>query len=153
MGQKKVIQKTEKDILDEGKKLEDAIVKAETQKGKTASKKIDTGKVYISFSYNNTILTATDKNGNVIAWVSAGSIGFTGPKKATPFAASKMVAAVSDKLKKVGFSNIEIIIKGVGSARDASIKSLAGQGFNIVSIKDVTPIPHNGPRSPKVRRV
>lgn len=153
MGQKKVIQKTEKDILDESKKLEDAVVKAGTQKGKTASKKIDTGKVYISFSYNNTILTATDKNGNVIAWVSAGSIGFTGPKKATPFAASKMVAAVSDKLKKVGFSNIEVIIKGVGSARDASVKSLAGQGFNIVSIKDITPIPHNGPRAPKVRRV
>lgn len=153
MGQKKVIQKTEKDILDESKKLEDAVVKAGTQKGKSASKKIDTGKVYISFSYNNTILTATDKNGNVIAWVSAGSLGFTGPKKATPFAASKMVAAVSDKLKKVGFSNIEVIIKGVGSARDASLKSLAGQGFNIVSVKDITPIPHNGPRPPKVRRV
>ena len=76
-------------------------------------------------------------------------MGFSGPKKATPFAVSKMVAAISEKLKKFGFSEIEVVMKGVGSARDSALKSLAGQGFSILSIKDVTPIPHNGPRPPK----
>ena len=153
MGQKKVIEKTKEETFKEEEKLEAAITKKTSEKEKPVGKKIDTGMIYITVTYNNTILTATDKNGNVVAWVTAGSLGFSGPKKATPFAASKMVTAISEKLKKLGFSNIEIIIKGVGSARDSSIKSLANQGFNILSIKDVTPIPHNGPRPPKVRRV
>lgn len=152
MGQKKVIEKTKEEVLKEEEKLESAAKKS-SEKGKASSKKIDTGAVYINITYNNIILTATDKIGNVIAWATSGSLGFSGPKKATPFAASKIVAAISEKLKKIGFSNIEIIIKGVGSSRDSAIKSLANQGFNILSIKDVTPIPHNGPRPPKVRRV
>lgn len=153
MGQKKVIEKTKEEVFKEEEKLEAAITKKTSEKGKPTGKKIDTGVIYIAVTYNNTILTATDKNGNVIAWVTAGAMGFSGPKKATPFAASKMVVVISEKLKKIGFSNIEIVIKGVGSARDASIKALANQGFNILSIKDVTPIPHNGPRPPKIRRV
>jgi small subunit ribosomal protein S11 len=153
MGQKKVVEKTEKDVLEESKKLEEAMSKSLVKNGGQASGKIGTGKIYINFSYNNTLLTATNKKGDVAAWISAGSLGFAGPKKATPFAASKMVAAVSEKLKKMGFSDIEVVLKGVGSARDAALKSLASQGFNILSIKDVTPIPHNGPRPPKRRRV
>lgn len=153
MGQKKVIEKTEKETLEEGKKLEEAMSKSSAKKSGPTAGKIGIGKIYINFSYNNTILTATDKKGDVIAWISSGSMGFSGPKKATPFAASKMVAAISEKLKKAGFSDIEVVLKGVGSARDASLKSLAGQGFNILSIKDVTPIPHNGPQAPKKRRV
>lgn len=159
MGQKKVIEKNEKEVLEESKKLEEAMVKKSSpQKGGLPAQagsigKISAGVIYISFSYNNTILTATDKKGNVLAWITAGSLGFSGPKKATPFAASKMVAAISEKLKKIGFSEIDVVIKGVGSARDTSLKSLAAQGFNILSIKDATPIPHNGPRPPKVRRV
>ena len=152
MGQKKVIEKTEKELLEESKKMEEAMTKS-AKKSAAAAGKIGVGRIYVNFSYNNTILTATNKNGDVVAWISAGSMGFSGPKKATPFAASKMVAAVSEKLKKAGFSDIEVILRGVGSARDASLKSLAGQGFNILSIKDVTPIPHNGPRAPKRRRV
>ncbi|MEK7636000.1 MAG: 30S ribosomal protein S11 [Patescibacteria group bacterium] len=120
---------------------------------KQSSKKIEVGRVYIKASYNNTILTATDNYGNVLSWISAGSLGFSGPKKATPFASSKMVSAVSDKLKKIGLTNIEVIVKGVGHGRDAAIKSLSNQGFNILLIRDETPIPHNGPQPPKARRV
>lgn len=152
MGQKKVIEKTEKEVLDEEKKLKEASLKTSDAAVKS-KKKLEMGKVYISVGYNNTVLTATDKNGNVLAWTSAGSIGFSGPKKATPFAASKMVAAVSEKMKKLGFSDIEVFIKGVGSSRDASLKALAGAGFNITAVKDVTPLPHNGPKPPKIRRV
>ncbi|OGM89389.1 30S ribosomal protein S11 [Candidatus Wolfebacteria bacterium RBG_13_41_7] len=119
----------------------------------TGSKKIESGKVYINASYNNTLITATDKNGGVIAWASAGSMGFSGPKKATPFAASKVIALISEKLKKLGFSNIDIVVKGVSAGRDSAIRSLVNQGFNILSIKDATPIPHNGPRPKKPRRV
>ncbi|PIU98454.1 30S ribosomal protein S11 [Candidatus Wolfebacteria bacterium CG03_land_8_20_14_0_80_40_12] len=150
MGKKKIIQKTEEDSLKEKEKSETAILKAAS---KVAAKKMETGRVYINTSYNNTIFTAADKHGSVIAWSSAGSLGFTGPKKATPFAASKAAAAISEKLRKVGVSNLEIIIKGVSAGRDSAIRSLANQGFNILSIKDVTPIPHNGPKPPKVRRV
>ncbi|MBI4993339.1 30S ribosomal protein S11 [Candidatus Wolfebacteria bacterium] len=152
MGQKKVIEKTQEEVLKEEKEMEVAVAKSSAAP-KEHSGKVDTGVVYVNFSYNNTILTATNKKGDVVGWITAGSLGFSGPKKATPFAASKMVGAISDKLKKLGFVNIEVVLKGVGSARDSALKSLAAQGFNIVSIKDVTPIPHNGPRPPKVRRV
>lgn len=151
MGKKKVIKKTEEEVLKEKDKLETAMTKA-AGKG-TVIKKIDSGRIYINASYNNTVLTVADRKGDVIAWASAGSLGFSGPKKSTPFAASKVVAAVAEKLKKIGIVNFEVIVKGVGSGRDSSIRSLANQGFNILSIKDVTPIPHNGPRPPKVRRV
>jgi len=80
-------------------------------------------------------------------------MGFSGPKKATPFAASKVVSLISEKLKKLGFVNLDIIVKGVSAGRDSAIRSFANQGFNILSIKDVTPIPHNGPRPKKSRRV
>ncbi|OGY64617.1 MAG: 30S ribosomal protein S11 [Candidatus Harrisonbacteria bacterium RIFCSPLOWO2_02_FULL_41_11] len=111
------------------------------------------GNVYISASYNNTIITVTDERGDVVGWSSAGSLGFSGPKKATPFAASKIVAGLSEKLKKSGLSAVNVFVNGVGSGRDSAIRSLANRGFNILSIKDVTPIPHNGPRPKKVRRV
>ena len=151
MGKKKVIQKTEEEILKEGETLEKTISKAAAKP--SALKKTESGRVYINASYNNTLITAADKKGDVIAWVSAGSLGFSGPKKATPFAASKAVAALAEKMKKNGINEIEIVVKGVGTGRDSAIRSLANQGFNIISIKDETPIPHNGPRPKKVRRV
>ena len=151
MCKKKITTKTEEEVLKEKDKLETAMTKAA---GKGAViKKIDSGRIYINASYNNTVLTVADRKGDVIAWATAGSLGFSGPKKSTPFAASKVVAAVAEKLKKIGIVNFEVIVKGVGAGRDSSIRSLANQGFNILSIKDVTPIPHNGPRPPKVRRV
>jgi small subunit ribosomal protein S11 len=149
MGKKKVIQKTEEEIVKEIKTTESAAAKA----AKIVKKKVERGKVYIKASYNNTIITVTDEKGNVIAWATAGSLGFSGPKKATPFAASRIVSAIAEKLRKTGLSDIDVYIKGVGSGRDSAIRSLIGQGFNVLSIKDMTPLPHNGPRPKKVRRV
>lgn len=118
-----------------------------------AKRKIERGRIYINASYNNTVVTATDDRGNVIAWASAGSLGFAGPKKATPFASSKVVAAITEKLKAHIPAEVEIIVKGIGGGRDSAVRSIINQGFNVVLIKDVTPIPHNGPRRRKVRRV
>ncbi|MBI5401228.1 30S ribosomal protein S11 [Candidatus Wolfebacteria bacterium] len=151
MGKKKVIKKTEEEIIKEGEAIKKETAKVATKGG--GSKKIDAGKIFINATYNNTVITVTDKKGNVLFWVSAGSLGFSGPKKATPFAASKAVAALVDKMKKIGLNDLEIIVKGVGAGRDSAIRSFINQGFNVISVKDVTPIPHNGPRPPKVRRV
>lgn len=151
MGKKKVIIQTQEEALKEKEQLEDKISKVAGKS--SAAKKILNGRVYIRASYNNTIITITDEQGNVLAWASAGSLGFSGPKKATPFAASKTISALAEKLKKTGLVNVDVSVSGVGSGRDSAIRSLANQGFNVLSIKDVTPIPHNGPRPKKVRRV
>ena len=95
----------------------------------------------------------TDPKGNVLGWTSAGNIGFKGAKKATPFAASKVAEAIVQIAEKIGIEKIEIFVKGIGSGRDSAIRSLAARGLEIVSIKDMTPVPHNGCRKPKVRRV
>lgn len=153
MGKKKVIKKTEDEVLKEDSALEASISKASKIETVQSSKTIEGGQVYINATYNNTIVTVTDRKGNVIAWASAGSLGFSGPKKATPFAASKIVAAIAEKLKKGGPINVEVIVKGVGSGRDSAVRSLSQQGFNILSVRDVTPVPHNGPKPRKVRRV
>ncbi len=120
---------------------------------KKSSKSIDSGRVYINVSFNNTMITVTDQNGNVVTWGSAGSLGFSGPKKATPFAAQKVVATIAEKIAKTGPFNVDVIVSGVSVGRDSAIRSLINHGFNINSIKDVTPIPHNGPKPKKVRRV
>lgn len=116
-------------------------------------KKGGSARVYINASYNNTVVTVTDLKGNVLTWATAGSLGFNGPKKATPFASSKIVAALTEKLKQKKITELEILVKGVGGGRDGSMRSFVAQGFNIVSFKDVTPIAHNGPKARKVRRV
>ena len=144
MGKKKVAQQS-------GTDFEEA--KAATQPSTSRkSRKIERGRIYINASYNNTVVTVTDATGNVVAWASSGSLGFSGPKKATPFASSKIVAAISEKIKVTGPTAIDVIVKGVGSGRDSAIRSLINQGFDILTLKDVTPIPHNGPRPKKVRR-
>ena len=112
-----------------------------------------TGRVYIKATYNNTLLTVTDDKGNVLAWASAGSLAFSGPKKATPFAAQRVVAAIAEKVKKSGPMKVDIFVTGFGGGRDAAIRSLINQGFEVLSITDVTSIPHNGPRPKKIRRV
>ncbi len=117
------------------------------------AKRADLGRAYINASYNNTVITITDDKGNVLTWASAGSLGFGGPKKATPFASQKVIAAIAEKIKATGPQDLHVIVKGIGSGRDSAIRSLINYGFNILSIKDATPIPHNGPRPPKVRRV
>jgi small subunit ribosomal protein S11 len=145
MGQKKVTNKTVETM-----KGSETVKVVSTKK---ESRKVSSGRVYIKASYNNTIITITDDKGGVLAWATAGSLGFSGPKKATPFAASKIVAAIGEKVAKTGPVDIEVIVSGVGSGRDSAIRSLANSGFNILSIKDMTPIPHNGPKPPKSRRI
>lgn len=125
-------------------------------KSSSASKKTrkaEKAKVYINASYNNTIVSVTDDKGGVIAWATAGSLGFSGPKKATPFAASKIIAVVSEKMHAAGTKEVDVVVRGVGSGRDSAVRSLIGQGFAVNNIKDVTPVPHNGPRPKKTRRV
>jgi len=151
MGKKRIIQKTEKELLEEREKIETAVKKE--VKVETPSGKIKEGKLYISSSYNNTIITLTDIKGNVLAWASAGQIGFKGTKKATPFAASKVAEAIVQTIRKIGIQKIAIFIKGIGGGRESAIRSLATHGLEIISITDITPIPHNGCRPPKVRRV
>ena len=150
MGQKKVIKQTDEAALKENKVVEDALSK---QKSKSVSKKFESGRVYVNASYNNTTISITDDKGNLVAWSSAGSLGFAGPKKATPFAASKVIAALAEKIRKSGPFNVRVFVNGVGGGRDSAVRSLANHGFTISTIKDVTPIPHNGPRPPKVRRI
>ena len=149
MGKKKIAEQSSEELLKE----EAALKSAEAKVSSGSSRRVDSGRVYITASFNNTIVTATDKAGNVLAWATAGSMGFNGPKKATPFAASKIIAAIAEKLKKSGPIDVEVIVRGVGGGRDSSVRSLINQGFNVLSIKDATPIPHNGPRPAKVRRV
>ncbi|MFH1820456.1 MAG: 30S ribosomal protein S11 [Candidatus Nealsonbacteria bacterium] len=150
MGKKRIIQKTEKELLEERDKIEAAVQK---DKPSSSSVKIKEGRVYIASSYNNTLITLTDSQGNVLSWTSAGAIGFKGAKKATPFAASKVAEAISQTIKNLGIQKIAVLIKGIGSGRESAIRSLASRGFEIISVTDVTPIPHNGTRQPKARRV
>jgi small subunit ribosomal protein S11 len=151
MGKKKVTSPTEESALKEQAASETAIKAAAS--GTKKSKRVQEGMVYINATYNNTVITITDSKGSVLAWASAGSLGFSGPKKATPFASSKVIAALAEKVKATGPVDVKVIVKGVGSGRDSAIRSLIAQGFNIVSLKDATPIPFNGPRPAKVRRV
>ena len=149
MGKKKVIKQTEEELLKEG----DASKAPQVGALPKASRQIAHGRVYIQATYNNTIVSITDEKGNVIAWASSGNLGFKGPKKATPYAASRVSETVVEKVKKTGIADVEVFVKGIGSGRESAVRSLAAHGLNILSIKDITPIPHNGPRPRKVRRV
>jgi small subunit ribosomal protein S11 len=150
MGKKRVIEKTEEELLKERDKVEAAVKKEVTLKSPQAFKE---GRIYIFSSYNNTILTLTDENGNALFWTSAGRIGFKGTKKGTPFAASKVAEAMAYTAQKLKIKKIKVFVKGIGSGRDSAIRSLASRDLDIISIKDVTPIPHNGCRPKKPRRV
>lgn len=120
---------------------------------KTTDRKLTSGRVYVTATFNNTLVTLTDNNGNTVAWGSSGIAGFKGARKATPYAAISAMESVAQKAKGLGMSAVEVYIKGPGSGRDATIKALRSAGINITMIADVTPIPHNGPRPKKRRRV
>ncbi len=152
MGKKKVTTQEGDAAIKENAAVEAAATKAAQSAGRKA-KRVQEGKVFINATYNNTVVTVTDTNGNVLAWASAGSLGFSGPKKATPFASSKVIAAITEKVQASGPKDIAVVVKGIGSGRDSAIRSLINNGFNILSIKDATPVPHNGPRPAKTRRV
>ena len=114
---------------------------------------IPAGRAYIQSSFNNTIVTITDPEGNVLAWGSSGTSGFKGSRKGTPYAAQLAAQDAVKKAQNFGLRQVDVFIKGPGSGREAAIRALQGAGLNVTSIKDVTPIPHNGCRPPKRRRV
>lgn len=120
---------------------------------KLPKKKLSAGNVYIEATYNNTRVSLSDPGGNIIMWSSSGNLGFKGAKKATPFAASKVAELIAEKAKMVGLKEMNLEIKGVGGGRESAIRTLCNKGFEINSIKDTTPIPHNGPKPRKSRRV
>ena len=124
-----------------------------TKAVKKVEKKVTNGRVYVTATFNNTLVTLTDPSGNILAWSTSGASGFKGARKATPFAAISAMEKVVQKGKEMGLSTVEVYIKGPGSGRDATIKALRSSGINITMIADVTPIPHNGPRPKKRRRV
>jgi small subunit ribosomal protein S11 len=121
--------------------------------GKKEKKVVHTGAAYIQATFNNTIITITDPNGNVIAWSSAGSQGFKGSRKSTPYAAQIAASTVARKAKDFGMRQIDVYVKGPGSGRESAIRALQAAGLEISLIKDVTPVPHNGSKPPKRRRV
>ena len=120
---------------------------------KKVKKSISTGVVHIQSTFNNTIVTITDSGGNVLAWSSAGVQGFKGSRKSTPFAAQMAAEDAAKKAQEHGLKTVEVYVKGPGPGRESALRALQATGFNVVMIKDVTPIPHNGCRPPKRRRV
>jgi len=126
---------------------------AKPVKKKKIRRQVQRGRAYIKSTYNNTIVSLTDLHGNLLAWSSAGVLGFKGAKKATTFAATQIVSDVTEKAEKFGLKDLEVYVKGIGSGREAAIRALIQKGFNLTLIKDKTPIPHNGCRSRKPRRV
>jgi small subunit ribosomal protein S11 len=120
---------------------------------KKEKKNIPLGVVHIQATFNNTIVTVTDQTGNVVAWSSAGSLGFRGSRKGTPFAAQQAALTAANKAKESGMRTVEVRVAGPGAGRESAIRTLATVGLMVVAIRDVTPIPHNGCRPPKKRRV
>ncbi len=121
--------------------------------GKTIKRKLDTGTLYVHATYNNTKVAFADIKGNIITSSSAGSLGFKGAKKGTPFAAAKVGELIGEQVYAMGARDIKVSVKGVGSGRESSIRGFVSKGLSIVKIVDVTPVPHNGPRPKKPRRV
>ncbi len=120
---------------------------------KRVKKNVVDGIAFIHASFNNTIITITDRQGNALAWSTAGSSGFRGSRKSTPFAAQVAAERVGNTVKEYGVKNLEVNVKGPGPGRESAVRALNAAGFKIISIMDVTPIPHNGCRPPKKRRV
>ncbi len=130
------------------------VVKGVTKKKRGKKKRLVLrGQAHILATYNNTIVTLTDQTGNVLVTCSAGQVGFKGPKKSTPYAAGIVVKTALERVRDYGLKEVEVFVKGVGVGREAAIRALYANGLNLVSIKDVTPVPHNGCRPPRPRRV
>ena len=129
--------------------------KSKFKKSKTSKlgRSIPHGRVYVQATYNNTIVTITDQTGNVLSWCSAGQAHFRGPKKSTPYAAGIITNKALEKAQKYNLQEVDVFVKGVGSGRDAAVRALYANRLDILSIKDVTGVPHNGCRPPKSRRV
>lgn len=120
---------------------------------KSSKKRVETGILYVQSTYNNTKVLLTDPKGNAVAWSSSGQLGFKGAKKGTPFAAAKVGETVAAKAQLMGLKEVSVVVKGVGSGRESSIRGFISKGITISGIKDVTPVPFNGPKPPRPRRV
>ena len=129
------------------------MAKGKPVRKRKVNKHVERGQAHIVSTFNNTIITITDLNGNVLSWSSAGHMGFRGSRKSTPFAAQEAAQDAANKAKDYGLKSVEVYVKGPGSGRESAIRSLQASGLEINLIKDVTPIPHNGCRPPKRRRV
>lgn len=150
MGKKRIV-KTEEESTNTA---EGGIV-SDAKKGeaKVSRRRFDSGVLYIESTYNNTKLTLTDSKNNTLAWSSSGSIGFKGTKKGTPFAAAKVGETLALKAQTLGIKEVKVIVKGVGSGRESSIRGFISKGINLTTIQDRTAVPHNGPKPPKPRRI
>ncbi len=144
MGKKRIIKKSGKG-LDQGRK--------ERALSKIAKKRVERGILHIEATFNNTKAVLTDEKGNAVMSSSAGALGFTGARKSTPYAAAKVGELLGEKGAIVGLKEASVIIRGVGAGRESALRAFAGKGIAIRAIKDATPVPHNGPRPPKPRRV
>ena len=129
------------------------VVKKATTRRRRERKHVERGQAHIQSTFNNTIVTITDASGNALSWSSAGSLGFRGSRKSTPYAAGMAADTAASGVKDFGLRSIEVFVKGPGSGREAAIRSLQAAGLEVSMIKDVTPVPHNGCRPPKRRRV
>ena len=139
--------------MDKSEKKEKELLKEPVKKIKKIKKNITSGIAFVQATFNNTIVSITDDSGNVIAWSSAGSKGFKGSRKSTPYAAQIAADTVATKAQEHGLKTLTVKLKGPGSGRETALRALQARGFKILSIKDVTPIAHNGSRPPKKRRV
>lgn len=142
--------KTEEPVAAAGDAVE---AEGAKKRGKKSKRQVFRGRASIQCTYNNTIVTLTDQNGAVLGWSSSGHLGFKGAKKSTPYAATQVVANVTEKVRKYGLQELDVFVKGVGSGREASVRALANNGFALLSIKDITSIPHNGCRPKRPRRI
>ena len=144
MGKKRIIRKSG-GTVDQGLKSRSL--------ARVAKKNIVQATLHIHATYNNTKVLLADRAGNVIAWSSSGALGFSGAKKGTPFAAAKVGELLGDKAVIIGVKEVDVIIRGVGAGRESALRGFAGKGIEVVRISDDTPVPHNGPRPPKPRRI
>ena len=141
MGKKRIVKKGGEDTAKGG------------GSSRTSRRKMDSGILNVEATYNNTKVCLADSTGGVVAWSSSGSLGFAGAKKGTPFAAAKVGELLGDKALLMGVREVSVVVTGVGAGRESAIRAFSGKGIAIVGIKDATPVPHNGPRAKKPRRV
>lgn len=144
MGKKRIIKK-------EGQSVDQGLVSRALSR--TAKKKLVAGTLFVQSTYNNTKVLLADKAGNALVWSSSGSLGFKGAKKGTPFAAAKVGELVGEKAATIGIKEVVVVVKGVGAGRESSIRGFNSKGIDISLIRDVTPVPHNGPKPKKPRRI
>lgn len=151
MGKTKITTESSTDISEKDSSVKEVEEKVSAKK--TPKKKITSGTVYIDATFNNTKVLFADKMGNTLFWSSSGSLGFKGAKKGTPFAASKVGDIIGNKATTLGVKDSDVVVRGVGSGREPAIRAFMANGIEITSIKDATPVPHNGPKPKKPRRV